>query len=316
MAAASLFYARSAKMDCAGDEDFRMIPAPPNRDVHWESVRSFLTTDCLGEREPCGTAIVFCFDSFVAPLLDPDHKPHTPENSFREVIALQGIVVGQFAALLLYIREHQDYEPRAAMAYLAIFSIPLIGLIAIVWSHQRSGDNLTDYVYSRPVRRYGFVALALSLVFVPTTAYLYSVERLPGQPIATIVKTHVVHFVKTGEATQAYEVQIEIPFPTQLASNAEWNVRISLKGTTKECWKILQVDGFRDAKHECPWHAIGVMDIDDEPSQGDALWIGKITQATPGVFWIQIVLDRRDGAAEDRRAGIPTEDVTIDITAA
>ncbi len=237
--------------------------------------------------------------------VDPEHKPVA---TFQEVITLQTIVVVQVAGLLAYVQGEAAVEGAVVVTYLGLFSVPFIGLIFVVWSYQ-TVDGRKRFVYSAPARRYGSAALLLSAVIAPTTTYYYWTRGLPGQGEAKLVEVHEISVIQTGEKVTATEFSLVL---SDDAVARPWKVTISLTGKSAEHWKIQQVRGFLDRTRNEMWKALGRSDPEDEPTQNDALWIGTIASAKPGNYWVQVVLDPKHAAADDR-GYFATDDLTIEV---
>ena len=116
--------------------------------------------------------------------IDPNAKQ---ENTFREVISLQAILVTATIALLAYIQKQPLFQVRAELVFALLAGVPLVGLYNVVRGRRRTPQG-EIFVYTRPVRVYARQVLFLALLVVLGASYLYWQGLLPGQesePVAT-----------------------------------------------------------------------------------------------------------------------------------
>jgi hypothetical protein len=113
-------------------------------------------------------------------LADDVEPPLTTEQGFRDVVALQAVLVTLIIGLLAFVQRKPDFEVRAEAVFLLLAAVPLNGLWQIVRTRMRKPKG-EAYLYSRPVRVYAAQALALGLVTVVGASWLYWKGQLPGQ---------------------------------------------------------------------------------------------------------------------------------------
>jgi len=113
-------------------------------------------------------------------LADDVEPPLMTEQGFRDVVALQAILVTLVIGLLAFVQRKPDFEFRAEAVFLLLAAVPLNGQLQIVRTRVRAPQG-EAYLYSRPVRVYAAQALVLGLVTVAGASWLYWQGLLPGQ---------------------------------------------------------------------------------------------------------------------------------------
>ena len=111
--------------------------------------------------------------------IDPAAKQ---ENTFREVISLQAILVTATIALVAYVQKEPIFQMRAKLVFALLAGIPLVGLYNVARGRRRTPQG-EIFVYTRPVRVYARQVLFLSLLVVLGASYLYWQGLLPGQGV-------------------------------------------------------------------------------------------------------------------------------------
>ena len=110
-----------------------------------------------------------------------DREPTVAQaNTFREVVALQAILVTLTIALLAYIQREPDFEPRTDLVFILLAGIPISGLYQIVCARCATPQG-DVYLYTRPIRVYARQSFFLALAIVGGASYFYWQGQLPGQ---------------------------------------------------------------------------------------------------------------------------------------
>ncbi|MGE0534934.1 MAG: hypothetical protein AB7O68_08155 [Pirellulales bacterium] len=112
--------------------------------------------------------------------IDPGAKQ---ENTYREVISLQAILVTATIALLAYIQKEPLFQVRAEVIFALLAGVPLVGLYNVVRGRRNTPQG-EIFVYTRPVRVYARQVLFLAILVVIGASYMYWQGLLPGQEAA------------------------------------------------------------------------------------------------------------------------------------
>jgi len=120
---------------------------------------------------------------------EDDEPTIAQANTFREVAALQAILVTLTIALLAYIQREPNFQAHTDLVFVLLASVPISGLYQIVRARCPTprGDV---YLYTRPIRVYARQSFFLALAIVLGASYFYWRGQLPGQEHAL---THDVH---------------------------------------------------------------------------------------------------------------------------
>ena len=118
----------------------------------------------------------------------PENLPVTksmykPENSFRDVISLQAIVVTLTIGLLAYIQREPVFTLKVEVGFLLLVMGPLSGLWRISYAVNQAADGKA-YLYTAAVRRYAMQMMLVSLLLVGGSSVFYWAHLLPGQEAA------------------------------------------------------------------------------------------------------------------------------------
>jgi len=111
---------------------------------------------------------------------------YKPENSFRDVISLQAIVVTLTIGLLAYIQREPVFTLKVEAGFLLLVMGPLSGLWRISRAVNQTADGAA-YLYTPAVRRYAMQMLLVSLVLVGGASLFYWAHLLPGQEVGAKV---------------------------------------------------------------------------------------------------------------------------------
>ncbi len=247
--------------------------------------------------------------------LHPDSasSSHAPEKTLHEVILLETLYFGQLAGLLVYIQRDPVFDLKVAMFYLGIAVLPTLGFLAIALSFQRVGDQ-REYTYSLPIRRVSLIAFWAAFVITPMIALAYYANLLPGQWRATVISVHPIR-INDNEKGRMALVKLETPKPRAGPLERSWEARAFLTGKTNSHWEIADIVAKLDAELKKPWegHLYRTSFAEAPWQKNGGGWEGTIDNATPGVYWLGIVLSQRQNAEEDNRDPIPTEEVTFKL---
>jgi len=111
--------------------------------------------------------------------------PPKPENTFRDVISVQAIVVTLTVGLLAYIQQEPVFAPKVEVGFLLLVLGPLSGLWRISRAVNRTSAG-DVYLYTSAVRQYARQMFLVSLLLVGGVSVFYWAHLLPGQdPAAT-----------------------------------------------------------------------------------------------------------------------------------
>ena len=108
-----------------------------------------------------------------------------PENSFRDVISLQAIVVTLTIGFLAYIQRDPDFTLKVEIGFLLLVSGPLSGLWRITRAHNETSSGL-EHLYTPAVRHYAMQSFLIGLVIVGGAAVGYWAYLLPGQVLISV----------------------------------------------------------------------------------------------------------------------------------
>ena len=108
-----------------------------------------------------------------------------PENSFRDVISLQAIVVTLTIGFLAYIQRDPDFTLKVEIGFLLLVSGPLSGLWRITRAHNETSSGL-EHLYTPAVRHYAMQSFMIGLVVVGGAAVGYWAYLLPGQILISV----------------------------------------------------------------------------------------------------------------------------------
>lgn len=112
---------------------------------------------------------------------------HKPENSFRDVISLQAIVVTLTVGLLAYIQRDPVFTLKVEAGFLLLVMGPLSGLWRISHAVNQTADG-EAHLYTPAVRKYATQVMLVSLLLVGGASLFYWAHLLPGQEApATVV---------------------------------------------------------------------------------------------------------------------------------
>ena len=103
-----------------------------------------------------------------------------PENSFRDVISLQAIVVTLTIGFLAYIQRDPDFTLKVEIGFLLLVSGPLSGLWRITRAQNETSSGL-EHLYTPAVRHYAMQSFLIGMVIVGGAAIGYWAYLLPGQ---------------------------------------------------------------------------------------------------------------------------------------
>ncbi len=103
-----------------------------------------------------------------------------PENSFRDVISLQAIVVTLTIGFLAYIQRDPDFTLKVEIGFLLLVSGPLSGLWRITRAQNETSSGL-EHLYTPAVRHYAMQSFLIGMVIVGGAAVGYWAYLLPGQ---------------------------------------------------------------------------------------------------------------------------------------
>ena len=106
--------------------------------------------------------------------------PLKPENTFRDVISLQAIVVTLTIGLLTYIQREPSFTLKVEVGFLLLVLGPLSGLWRISRAVNRTAAG-DVFLYTPAVRRYAMQMLLISLLLVVGASVFYWAHLLPGQ---------------------------------------------------------------------------------------------------------------------------------------
>lgn len=111
-------------------------------------------------------------------------KPaYKPENSFRDVISLQAIVVTLTIGLLAYIQREPVFTLKVEVGFLLLVMGPLSGLWRISCAINQTSEGKV-YLYTPAVQRYAMQIFIVSLLLVGGSSVFYWAHLLPGQETA------------------------------------------------------------------------------------------------------------------------------------
>ena len=106
--------------------------------------------------------------------------PPKSENTFRDVISLQAIVVTLTIGLLAYIQREPGFSLKVEVGFLLLVLGPLSGLWRISRAVNRTAAG-DVFLYTPAVRRYAMQMLLISLLLVVGASVFYWAHLLPGQ---------------------------------------------------------------------------------------------------------------------------------------
>lgn len=110
-----------------------------------------------------------------------EHSPTPkPENSFRDVISLQAIVVTLTIGLLAYIQREPAFALKVELTFLLLVGGPLSGLWQITSATNRSAEG-DVHLYTPAVRQYAWQTFLVGLLVVVAASVFYWAHLLPGQ---------------------------------------------------------------------------------------------------------------------------------------
>ena len=110
--------------------------------------------------------------------------PPKPENSFRDVISLQAIVVTLTIGLLAYIQREPVFTFKVEVGFLLLVLGPLSGLWRISRAVNRTAAG-DVHLYTPAVRRYALQMFLVGLLLVGGASVFYWAHLLPGQEAET-----------------------------------------------------------------------------------------------------------------------------------
>ena len=110
--------------------------------------------------------------------------PPKPENTFRDVISLQAIVVTLTIGLLAYIQREPGFSLKVELGFLLLVLGPLSGLWRISWAVNRTAAG-DAHLYTPAVRRYALQMFLVGLLLVGGASVFYWAHLLPGQEAET-----------------------------------------------------------------------------------------------------------------------------------
>ncbi|MEO1992295.1 MAG: hypothetical protein ABGW78_10220 [Pirellulales bacterium] len=105
-----------------------------------------------------------------------------PENSFRDVISLQAIVVTLTIGLLAYIQREPVFTLKVELGFLLLVAGPLSGLWRIT-SARHMNDSGYEYLYTPAVRHYAMQSFLIGMLIVGVASIGYWAYLLPGQDV-------------------------------------------------------------------------------------------------------------------------------------
>lgn len=107
-------------------------------------------------------------------------SPPKPENSFRDAISLQAIVVTLTIGLLAYIQREPVFTFKVEVGFLLLVLGPLSGLWRISRAVNRTAAG-DVHLYTPAVRRYALQMFLVGLLLVGGASVFYWAHLLPGQ---------------------------------------------------------------------------------------------------------------------------------------
>ena len=115
-------------------------------------------------------------------LPDSHLTPPKPENSFRDVISLQAIVVTLTIGLLAYIQREPVFTLKVEIGFLLLVAGPLSGLWRITTARNKT-DSGYEHLYTPAVRQYAMQSFLIGILIVGGASVGYWSYFLPGQDI-------------------------------------------------------------------------------------------------------------------------------------
>lgn len=267
--------------------------SPDQRERHHDSLSALLSTDCLGQPEYIGMAVVMaavlvrkCWNW----LLGRTVKQGGQSECLREAVTLFGMISTALVALLVYVQRDPKHDPRALALYLAASMGPLMGLLSLCMMLQADKKHVFANSHRRIVWRF---VVAASLLIVGS-AFSYWKEWFPGQGIPGTFRD-----ANTRSLSFAFEREVTG------AGMSTWNANIDQSKVPG--WRVENVFCFRDKRLSDP-------DRNSGPRRdfaADNHLPGKFFTKSPGTYYFLVRLE--EVAKYDKAITPNKEDISFSI---